>query len=283
MSILLNNSDAFKEACSKINQCYSTPELKIRTQEALEELNSDERACLLEAIKMTKNPSITPVFSFEANQLLNHKLLTIANQIEALDDEGEPAPLHNIKDFGWSEWELSAINAWRAVKTFFGFRVSVDTLIQKINKHSLPEDVNYSYPQNSTFTDACKEISACYADENLRTRTEEALEDLTSEDRECLIELIKMTNKPLMVPEFATEVKISALSNKLRASALAIKAKDVEEKLVPIPAYKDSELEPWEKTAMDTWRMIKTFLGFRISTDRVISKINKFSFLHNTQ
>lgn len=119
------SSPTINKAIYTISSFYKSNETKSRAKELINELSSDERKMILSLLNKDNNPST-------GIQGLAVKLLSVT----AMTDADTFAPISHEKDAERSSFGKTMMNVWRAIKDFFGTRISDSKLLKEINKFS---------------------------------------------------------------------------------------------------------------------------------------------------
>lgn len=109
-----------------ITTFYKSDDTKARAKEVINELTSTERS-LFHSILKNKNTA-----SADECDSLKAKLVTIIE----MDDNGAFLPIPHDKDAALSPRQRIFMNVWRAIKDFFGIRISDAKMLKEICKFS---------------------------------------------------------------------------------------------------------------------------------------------------
>lgn len=115
-----------------------------------------------------------------------------------------------------------------------------------------------------TIRSAIAAVGDYYRSPETKTRAQDLVNNLTSGERESILQIIKESNKPIPTPY--------QLSKKLRE----IHTQDNNNNFSPLTS-KDEELSSVQIFLLNIWRVVKDIFGFRISDKKMLSKIEDYS------
>lgn len=109
-------------------------------------------------------------------------------------------------------------------------------------------------------------VTTFYKTASTKNRAKELITELSSDERQLLLSIIDKTFDP-------NTTDCRSLTGKL----MTISTKDQTDSFIPIAHEKDADRSSCSKVMMNIWRAIKNLFRTRISDDRLIKKICKFT------